>query len=92
VYEGRLFGEFRFAGIHPPFSDRPELAISVIKGKPALPVNFAPAFTAKAYTVAEPLHSGVWGRTFGAKFGWVDVSSWDEGIRCIGRFNEKKTQ
>jgi len=33
--------------MHPPFSDRLELAFSTIKGKPALPVNFTPAFTVR---------------------------------------------
>jgi len=47
VYEGRLSGESRSAGMHPPFSDRLELAFSTIKGKPALPVNFTPAFTVR---------------------------------------------
>jgi len=39
---------------HPPSSQRLVFAISTIKGKPAVPVNFAPAFTPLSPSNREP--------------------------------------
>jgi len=39
---------------HPPFPHSPVFTISTIEGKPALPVNFAPAFTAPCSLTPAP--------------------------------------
>jgi hypothetical protein len=52
---------------HPPSSQRLVFAIIAIKGKPALPVNFAPAFTGAVG------QSDVAGSTWGRGSGLLDA-------------------